>query len=856
MGWTTDQTAAGLSKAQQLAWEAVEQCASQPGLHLVCNPPGTGKSYAARRIAKQLLKDGKRVGFYLPTLDTRKETAEALANLGMVPHTLEGVGPDTRDDYELVWAANRAAPGGGRHVREDKRGAAKLDANRRGAAHAELLLATHPWLLAEAYRSADVLFIDESLLWTCFTWVELSSSDLRGLERAGDIRVHEAVYAALEASWTAKAEGGYPLTAVEEVMEVHLEQLLQLPADKPEYKAGNHAIEEAQIVGWGTTGLERLREAPPGAAIKALQAGYWKAPRAAYMRHGRLLLPMVQLPAPPRSGQSIVVLDATGTPDVMRALWPGVTASCHRVKMERPVGLEVLHIPDTNASGSTSGGSFTRRRRKDAAWCVHVGLADADGLQALPKRWLDAPKDNPRSEVAELIESCPGELIYHGGPVSRGSNEHKDKAHAVVGAYRVPSLAIDSLGSIMAHVAGSPEDDPSRWRRAARFQLETAPELQIAHRLRPTHGSPDNPKLIVWADEHAPEEEVLRPTATIDVLDLAWMFGGRLRRETVGRAVRAVLESRGGVWVPRLDDLSSTSASRALLECATASIFVIEYLRAKIEAVAHWSNEHIIQPHEGTFYDQICKVCRSASDVATLAGVHVGYIPSPTGGRLAVLSLEPLSPSQLAEVAPRLCPPVRPWKERVHEAWITLRAEDGSPPTAQLIAAMEVSRRTFYRRCDGQLEVWRDEWKRAWLAEEPPADLPTVHPPEVAELEEPPDASPDVVVSRSSEQLAQAWFTPEILGLEVYERVRLRAHWTGRPVDIWTLSAATCVPTWMWEERITQRLAEAALALSEDIPPLLGADRECWVSRKPYNLDRQERGLKRAQISRPSVSPY
>lgn len=219
----------------------------------------------------------------------------------------------------------------------------------------------------------------------------------------------------------------------------------------------------------------------------------------AYIANGSLCVPFVRDVPWERLARSVVVLDATATPDAARALYG---EDCHFVEIGySPESTNVIHIPYSAAKNKAPGGDFKRERAHDIWLTTHAWWDSPSTVHLTHKAMKDS------GTTGDHLAALEGEAIYFGGTQARGSNEFQDFDTIVVDSYFCHGGAIHSTAYALCRLAGddwSNKDHCERWEYIARHSEETSEIVQAVHRVRPLLADRENPVRIIFLDERDP----------------------------------------------------------------------------------------------------------------------------------------------------------------------------------------------------------------------------------------------------------------------------------------------------------------------------------------------------------------
>lgn len=244
-----------------------------------------------------------------------------------------------------------------------------------------------------------------------------------------------------------------------------------------------------------------LKHCPDWRALEGLKDTTRAGWEGAYIYKGKLYVPFIR--QPDWHARTILVLDATGDPDITRAVF-GDELTFHRIVAPKPDDLKVAQVRD-NLSGAIvkPDGCFSSRRLLRVWAAVHLGFDSPRTLHIVPtKRWSTA-----NGELGDLMDALrdgeEGRLIYTNSPLTRGSNEFEGFERVIHDTYFCAGGPIESAAYSLCKLAGDDWNDPTsheRWTTASEFQHNIAPVLHAIHRIRPLRATVDEPKFVVIAD--------------------------------------------------------------------------------------------------------------------------------------------------------------------------------------------------------------------------------------------------------------------------------------------------------------------------------------------------------------------
>ena len=513
------------------------------GTHVVAVPVGGGKS---RAFWDWLEGDETPTGRKLvlvPTLDLRDEIVRARSSARAVPsRTAENCAR-----FDVVQAANRAAPGGGAEFchRCPDRGRCPFVALSRGAG--AVAVTSHAMGLGKYGARIEELPLERKRPavghgpWVAPTLVDTTSQlEVRWSES------HEgAPYAVATADADAAEldvpglveEGRYvpawDLLAVDESPAGTCLATVSLRAPELRELTGldlDELPERADELDWAAIGADLRRDyqrrryleamavplearaaelarVPSWAGLEALAQAAERGGAGASITRGRAVEVEGEMVRPPavlhlphvrtmdvRRARLVLGLDATATTAQARVLW-GSGVELHRARVPKPESLEVVRV-DATLGGRSRGPEGWRYETKAALWrATHLAEDGPTTLHVVHRAWAEWAE-------AELV----GPAIYYGGTLASGSNAYSSCDRVCASTWFLPGAAVDARAELYTALLGLGFEEAQA---AARYEMVFAGVAQAVGRARPYSG---DPLRVVLVDErdlgpHFPELE-------------------------------------------------------------------------------------------------------------------------------------------------------------------------------------------------------------------------------------------------------------------------------------------------------------------------------------------------------------
>ena len=580
-----------LVEVEAVLVEVLALAAVGGGVLHVSSGAGQGKTRAALAELWRRLRDLGWGGFYHgPSRDVRDEAADVGAQAGLDVVRLPGVGeagPSWAggggiDPVGIERALQAHPDGAARHCQDCPARAGCPVHTARKAAHGAppatlraSTVASYALTPPDALQGAlRLTILDEAVVGQAVRECGLDVAALAALRLDGVDAgaLVEALAASGERGTGGRVSAGWALDAVAGALGVAVGDLVKVDPTASTYHAGEAwARGDAGAVDPGPwMALAALREHARASTLGGLRVA-----------HGRLWVGCVRPVPQPRLGEVVLCLDATGSLNIARVLWPTAKlVEVYGAPSHRPdvVRLDV-------AGGVEHGGTKEGRARSLAGRAATLAgrlVAQGDAVGWGPKRDL-LDVEHP----LHVEGHDPQAWSYHGSPLSRGSNAWASKTRAVVLPYHVPQHSLDALAGALARLDPGPLDvervevdeagqvrrqvvragglDAEGWRQEARAQLVEAQVYQEAHRVR---GLREPGRQIVLVGGVVPRWLRREASAVQDVE--AWgvwaVQGGGLAHVDGAREalLRAAVDAHGGAWCAQVHPWTVGNARAAL----------------------------------------------------------------------------------------------------------------------------------------------------------------------------------------------------------------------------------------------------------------------------------------------------
>lgn len=545
------------------------------GVLLWTSGAGQGKTRAAlAELWPVLRREGWRATYHAPSRDVRDEAADVAAEAGLDVVRLPGVGESGPswagggciDPVGIERALQAHPDGAARHCQEcPARAGCPVHTARKAAHGAPPATLRASTVASYALTPPDALqgvrrltILDESVMGQALREYGLDVAALAALRLDGVDAgaLVGALAASGEVGKGGRASAGWALDNVAAALGVAVGDLVRVDPKASTYHAGE---------AWGRCDKGAV-DPGPWQALDALReharAGTLGGLRVA---HGRLWVGGVRPVPQVRAGEVVLCLDATGSLNIARILWPTARlVEVYGAPLHRPdvVRLDV-------AGGVEHGGTREGRARSLAGRGATLAgrlVAQGDAVGWAPRRDLRDVEHPLHVEGHD-----PQAWEHHGSSRSRGSNAWARKTRAVVLPYHVPQHSLDALAGALARLDPGPLDvarvevdeagqvrrevvragglDAAGWRREARAQLVDAQVYQQAHRVR---GLREPGRQIVLIGGEVPCFLRREAGAVLDVEAWAvWAVqgGGLAHVEGAREALlRAAVDAHGGAW--------------------------------------------------------------------------------------------------------------------------------------------------------------------------------------------------------------------------------------------------------------------------------------------------------------------
>lgn len=498
-------TAPTTSEVRPMITPALQEALDQGGEHAFIVIPGGGKSTAFIRLVIQAsLERTIKVVVALPTVgllvEKLNEARRVAETLGLDPgaldyytgrnrHSLGGV----CSEADHVARAAALTPGGGAQYCDTLCPFSKGCAARRrvqrwqrqpleSRAGAQVIFTTQAslqarwalnddgdlvWEVATPLRGADIVAYDEDCLGLArqmFTLTPAQLFDLRELGLVANAEVLGRLAALVRGGVSGRK--GRDATTVDLHAAVAPTDVL-FDRTKLSIAARRQAVEELDA-----RGKLMADSSPPWWAAKALVEAAHNGWRGAYVRDGHLSLPVRSFGqrALMQGEHATLLLDATLTPNIARAILPGIAeAGLKQLGAGLPVTARVVQYDWSATSSKLRQCEWSQQRwialhrRHDNATTVHVTF----------KEFADV-----------LREHVQGPVIHFGGAESRGSNAFEHCDRVVLDAWHIPQAELQSVAQwLILH--GVDEDEALI--EAGRHCID-AQVIQALGRIRPYNG--------------------------------------------------------------------------------------------------------------------------------------------------------------------------------------------------------------------------------------------------------------------------------------------------------------------------------------------------------------------------------
>lgn len=186
-------------------------------------------------------------------------------------------------------------------------------------------------------------------------------------------------------------------------------------------------------------------------------------------------------PLPTDCAPVTLYLDATADEIHTRAMFGRDPDSHRAVRVDLAAGGEVIRHADMRTHSSDL---LPRKDRNSDAPFQRWGALHAAHRRGRTLHVVTSAvtREGTRTrEALEDLQSAGDAVIWHNGTEARGSNAYEDCETVILDAWHVPGAEITARARLIAEATGCAPDAASQ---AARFQLEGAPVIQAAHRVR------------------------------------------------------------------------------------------------------------------------------------------------------------------------------------------------------------------------------------------------------------------------------------------------------------------------------------------------------------------------------------
>lgn len=253
--------------------------------------------------------------------------------------------------------------------------------------------------------------------------------------------------------------------------------------------------------------------------------------------------------------ESVKILDASADEYSARAL---LGARLTRVQVERPQGFECVRVHGTVASGAANKGGIVENRRAAKAFGRALEYLGPRALVFGYKAWSDTYAGTVAGHSVKHVE-------WHNSATARGVNLYENEDTVILSSLHVPRDAVEHRARLLmreaAHKGAAISEQHAR--EAASFQLQTAPMIQEAYRIRPfTSGR----TRVVYFDTH--DVPGIEPNHTIEPNDFTAQFDSlnefTTEADTEGTPIQAL---SSGVPMDRIES-DDAGVGTAYATCA------------------------------------------------------------------------------------------------------------------------------------------------------------------------------------------------------------------------------------------------------------------------------------------------
>lgn len=424
--------------------------------------------------------------------------------------------------------------------------------------------------------SDDFLIIDEDITSTLMKELAIDRVQLVNAIECKDIALPQerwlALSALLDESTVADERGFYKPILSDRVNEA-LKGELTVNID-PRVGAENyHAARQAFMKYKSTGDIAQLDTAPDYEALEALMRASHNGFEGVKILNGELVVPHVRIVDFTRHASSVVILDATITPDIARALF-GEHVQFHDLQVEKPASLNVINVTKPITTRMTHEGAFRSDQTRNTLALVAAQFDSPKTVWGLPGKsgWFDQSDD---AEITQWLNSLQGAKLYPNATDARGSNKYEGCDTLIMCEFHVPKHAVESRALQLCISSGEPWiERREHWIEQAKYQLEIAPVIQLIGRVRPLNSTEQRPLTIVFlgSDIVSKYEHVLSIDRYISMPGFALVF--------------EVENTPNGIYWPNLQKGRSPAIS---LVCSQSHRFLVSILTSNLPNREHSS---------------------------------------------------------------------------------------------------------------------------------------------------------------------------------------------------------------------------------------------------------------------------
>jgi hypothetical protein len=647
-----------LDDARQKTSEAVQRAMTTTGRHAIIADPATGKTTAAVDATIDAVLDGKSVKILTATNDLVGEIADRIVSraadrddtpyhFARAVERIEARRPSTCSEYDGYVAASNLGHEHGKSFcdgcdRNPSNGGECPALSRFRSQDAgeqtdlgkvtvttlalDLMTRGEPFDHPESDAEYDVLIVDEDAIGQVVQSVAVTIEDISRWSSHNDIespdRWADSLIDAIEHDdSTARLPTKLRLSGTDAADAVYGRAMSQTSPAKRDAILADGPSRKAQI------------------ALSYWSHNNWEA---AEIKDGRLHLPYVQMPDLEQA-ESVVLMDATADrPSVEMLL--GADAHVERTAVERPKSTKVIRVDRNLTHHSVGGVNDARHETLARAW----RRDDVDHLHVTSRALSPFVQDAVDSHARTVLADLNDDVIYHLSSDSRGSNDYESCDSVTLTTLRVPHHAIRQRAAVLRHFSGIDHDSAME---SARWQIEDAPTLQAAHRIRPLIG---NATVVYVSDRDIDEMEpdITMSPAQYDFLTslvtghLADFQKDHLARFYLSQGV----EASGGVWManPEFAGLDFCDFEVGEDDCQALPNLLKSILGKSWDCLSVGSTE-VHPPTPRAIQGYLATRFKSTSTlgweenwelVARRMGWHTTRIHTSQGGERVILSIE------------------------------------------------------------------------------------------------------------------------------------------------------------------------------------------------------------------------